>query len=130
MKFTVGELIEEIEDLELLQGNPAETLQCGYVSDLLSDVMRNAESNSIWITIQHHENVIAVALMADISVVVFATGVTPGEEVLERAREEEITVCSYRGNSFDLAGKLYHLGLRSTPTQAPEIEQTNNSQGG
>ena len=41
----------------------------GYVSDLLSDVMGFATENQVWITLQTHQNVIAIA-----SLVVSACG--------------------------------------------------------
>ena len=38
-----------------------ENVTDGYTSDLLSDVMGNCPEGSLWITIQRHMNVIAVA---------------------------------------------------------------------
>ena len=104
--------LEEIEGLEILTGPSTVEIEHGYVSDLLSDVMRNARSDSIWVTIQHHENVVAVALMADIPVISFANDITPEQEVIERADEEGITICRYPKNSFELVGKLYQLGIK------------------
>jgi len=33
----------------------------GYVSDLLSDVMANAKAGDLWVTLQTHQNIVAVA---------------------------------------------------------------------
>ncbi len=32
----------------------------GYVSDLLSDVMANAKAGDLWVTMQTHQNIVAV----------------------------------------------------------------------
>ncbi|MCD8194224.1 MAG: serine kinase, partial [Tannerellaceae bacterium] len=37
----------------------------GYTSDLLSDVMGHLEEGMIWITMQTHQNVLAVATLKD-----------------------------------------------------------------
>jgi len=106
------DLVENIEGLERLCGSRDVPVESGYVSDLLSDVMRNAAGRSAWVTIQHHENVIAVALMAEVSVVIFSNGLRPEEDVIRRAEEEDQAICTYEGSSFELVGKLYQLGLR------------------
>ena len=111
MKIPLSELIEEIDELQILEGREDVTVKNGYVSDLLSDVMRNAAEGSIWVTVQHHENVVAVALMADISAIVFSNGLKPDQDVIDRGREEEITLCSFPGTSYELVGKLYSMGI-------------------
>ena len=35
----------------------------GYVSDLLSDVLANSDENYLWITLQIHPNIVAIAAM-------------------------------------------------------------------
>ena len=39
----------------------------GYTSDLLSDVMGNINDGNIWITLQTHKNVMAIASLRDVS---------------------------------------------------------------
>lgn len=113
MGLSLAEALREIDELKKVTGEKETYIEHGYVSDLLSDVMRNAKPNSLWITIQHHENVVAVALMVDISVVVFSSGLQPDENVVDRAQQENVTLCSYSGPSFQLVGELYELGLES-----------------
>ena len=111
MGKNLSTLTEEIAELNIITGEKDVSVEAGYVSDLLSDVMRNAKPNSIWITIQHHENVIAVAAMAEISVIVFSNGITPEEEIIKRAEDEGMILCSYPDSSFELVGRLYQLGV-------------------
>ena len=49
-------------DLKVISGQNglSNVVTGGYVSDLLSDVMGNAKEGQIWITLQTHQNIIAV----------------------------------------------------------------------
>jgi predicted transcriptional regulator len=84
----------------------------GHASDLLSDVLANAPGGGLLLTIQVHLNVIAVAVHAGLAAVVFTSGLSPEPEVLERATAEGLPLFSCREATFDVAGKLYALGLR------------------
>lgn len=81
----------------------------GYCGDLMSDVIANAASSSIWITIQAHKNSIAVALIKDIRAIIFANNVEINQELVEKAREEEINLLRSEKNSFQISGLLYQL---------------------
>ena len=39
----------------------------GYVSDLLSDVIGHAAEGNIWITLQTHQNIVAVASLKEVA---------------------------------------------------------------
>ena len=84
----------------------------GYVSDLLSDVMANAGAGALWITIQTHANIAAVCSLNDLAGVVVANGKKPSEDTLAKAEEEGVNVLLSADSSFDLAGRLYKLGVR------------------
>ena len=81
----------------------------GYTGDLLSNVLAVAQSGDLWITIQHHANVVAVAQVAGLSAVVLANGVHPGDAVLQKAQSAGIPVLGSPDSSFVLSGKLYAL---------------------
>ncbi len=85
-----------------------------YASDLLSDVLANAPSGGILITIQVHLNVIAVASHAGLHGVIFACGRTPEPDVIGRAAEEGLALYVSGADTFDLAGRLYELGVRGS----------------
>jgi hypothetical protein len=87
-------------------------VSAGHASDLLSDVLANAPSGSVLVTIQAHMNVIAVALHAGIAAVIFASGMEPDEAVRNRATLEKLSLFSSNESTFDIAGQLYALGLR------------------
>ncbi len=81
----------------------------GYVSDLLSDVMGNAGEGQVWITLQTHQNVMAIASLKDLAAVILVKGFEPEEETVEHSNEEGIPVLGTEMGTFELAGKLYEL---------------------
>ncbi|HNM35780.1 MAG TPA: hypothetical protein PKI33_01895, partial [Anaerolineales bacterium] len=49
----------------------------GYTSDLLSCVMAGAKNGNIWVTLQAHMNIVAVAAMLDVSAVIITENAQP-----------------------------------------------------
>jgi len=84
----------------------------GYASDLLSDVIARAAEGDLWITLQTHVNVVAVASMKGLCGVVLVNGREPAEETIEKAQSEGIPILVSKLPAFELAGRLYRLGLR------------------
>ncbi|PIQ89431.1 MAG: serine kinase [Candidatus Omnitrophica bacterium CG11_big_fil_rev_8_21_14_0_20_42_13] len=83
----------------------------GYVSDLLSDVMANSEEGDLWITLQTHPNIIAVASMKGLAGIVIINGRQPEEEMVRKAEEENIPILLSKLPAFELIGRLYKLGI-------------------
>lgn len=80
-----------------------------YVSDLLSDVIGNAKEGSVWITLQTHHNVVAVASLKDLAAVIIVRGAKPDDETIRRSNEEHIPVLSTSRDTFTIAGELFNL---------------------
>ena len=101
-------------NLEVLAGNTNLDLDItrGYVSDILSDVMANAQQGDLWITNQAHHNVIALAYFRRLGGVVIADGVEPEPEALEKAIEHRIPLFITKLSAFDVVGQLYQSGIR------------------
>ena len=102
--------------LHALTPVPAESLESeisrAHASDLLSDVLANAPSGGVLLTIQVHMNVIAVALHAMQGAVIFTSGMLPEEAVRNKAMEEGIPLFATKESTFDTAGRLYAMGIR------------------
>lgn len=79
----------------------------GYVSDLLSDVMGHAKENQVWITLQTHRNVLAIASLKDLAAVILVKGLEPDEDTLEYSNEEGVPVLGTTLETFEMAGKFY-----------------------
>lgn len=104
----VSDLVEKY-GLKVFSGEEglANMIDGGYVSDLLSDVMGNAAENEVWITLQTHQNVMAIASLKDLAAVILVKGLEPDEDTLERSREEGIPLLGTAMGTFEMAGKLY-----------------------
>ncbi len=85
----------------------------GYASDMLSCVMTGAARQGIWITLQAHSNIVAVAALLDLSAVIITEGAMPDPAVIEKANEKGVTLYSTLLPTFSIAGQLWALGLRS-----------------
>lgn len=83
----------------------------GYVSDLLSDVMGNSKEGNIWITLQIHQNIVAVATLKEIAAIVLIGGREPEEETVRKAEEEKVMILMSRMPAFELVGELCALGI-------------------
>ena len=81
----------------------------GYVSDLLSDVMGHASEGEVWITLQSHLNVIAIASLKELAAVILVKDLQAGKDVLAKAQEEGIPVLGSGETTFEVAGILYQL---------------------
>ncbi|MFZ5639887.1 MAG: DRTGG domain-containing protein [Bacillota bacterium] len=80
-----------------------------YCSDLLSDVMANAKKGDLWITLQTHQNIVAVASLAELAGIVITRGAQPDPDTIAKAEKENIPVLTSPLPSFEAAGKLYCL---------------------
>lgn len=82
-----------------------------YIGDLLSNVMAHAREADLWLTVQTHQNVVAVAQLLNLGGVVFLEGHLPQEDTVKRADAEKIPLFSTEDSAYILAGRLYELGL-------------------
>ncbi len=81
----------------------------GYVSDLLSDVMGNADTGMIWVTLQTHKNVMAISSLKDLSAVILVKGLVPDADTAAQSNTENIPILGTDDQAFEIAGKLYCL---------------------
>lgn len=109
-KMTTDQLIKELELIDYTgSGETRRKVTGGYVSDLLSDVMGHAKEGEVWITLQSHVNVVAIASLKELSAILLVTGIAPDRAVLEKAKEEGIVILGTRDDTFTITGKLYKL---------------------
>ena len=86
--MTVQELVNAL-NLKVFcgQGNLDHEIKGGYTSDLLSDVMGFAKEGQVWITLQTHKNVLAIASLKELAAILLVKGNQPEEDMLEQAIE-------------------------------------------
>ena len=85
----------------------------GYASDLLSDVIANSKAGNVWLTMQVHVNIVAVAVLKELAAVILVNGRSPSEDTLRKAKDEGVTILASKKPAFETAGKLYELGIGS-----------------
>ena len=83
----------------------------GIVGDLLSVVMSRASRGDIWVTVQCHPNVVAVAVLAGLAGVVIAHGFEPEPATLAKAEEEGVPLLTTEASSFQVVGQLHEMGV-------------------
>lgn len=109
-------IVQEIVDLLQAQvigggGKVDNPITGGYVSDLLSHVMGHALSGNVWITMQGHQNIVAVASLLGLSAVIIAGGIQPDQDAIRKADIEEIPLLLTSMSAFAIAGLLYDKGI-------------------
>ena len=90
--MTVKELLELTDFTVLALPHPEMQIDGCYIGDLLSWVMGRANENNAWLTIMSNENVIAVATLAEISVVILCENVRPSAEIIELASDKGVNL--------------------------------------
>lgn len=85
----------------------------GYTSDLLSCVMAGAKNKGIWVTLQAHLNIVAVAALLELSAVIITEGAMPDPATITKANEQGVTLLATKSPSFEVVGKLWEMGLHS-----------------
>lgn len=84
----------------------------GYASDLLSCVMAKAQAGNVWITLQAHPNIVAVASLLNLAGIIIVENVKPEAGTLEKARQEGIPILTTPLTTFTVCSKLFELGVR------------------
>lgn len=81
----------------------------GYTSDLLSDVMGNVDEGYIWITLQTHKNIMAIASLKEIAAIILVKGYKPEQAAIDQSGEEGIPILGTDMEAFEISGELYSL---------------------
>ena len=82
-----------------------------YIGDLLSFVMANGKECALWLTVQKHVNVVAVAELNDFAGIVFIQGVIPDDETIEKANEYHIPLLISPLDAYSLTKEFMKLGI-------------------
>ena len=115
--MNLSEIIDTLQ-LQVRAGDSAlaNEVRGGYASDLISDVLAYGREGDLWVTLQTHQNTIAVASMKALAGVVLVNGREPEADTLQKAVEENIPLLVSALPAFELIGRLYNLGLSGTRT--------------
>lgn len=108
----LSELIENLNlDVRSAKANLDREVTGGYASDLLSDVLANGKEGNIWVTLQVHHNIVAVASMNNLAGIILVNGREPEQETIDKAEKENLVIMVTEMPTFELVGRLYGLGV-------------------
>ena len=94
---------------DLIQSKFEDRPLCGgFTSDLLSDVMGKAKTDSVLITIQAHKNTVAVSSLAGICAIVVCSNRPIPDDMLSAATDEAIAVFRTPHNQFEVSGIVWN----------------------
>ena len=106
--ITIENIINEL-NLHIFAGadKASRPVKGAYSSDLLSDVMGRAREGELWITMQTHKNIVAVAALKELAAIIIVNNGQPDEDTLASAESEGIVMLGAREGSFSVCGRLY-----------------------
>ena len=84
----------------------------GYTADLLSCAMKGAKKDYVWVTLQSHLNIVAVASLLNLAGVIITEGNRPDPETVARAEKEGVVLLVTPKTTFTVVGELTLLGVR------------------
>ena len=85
----------------------------GYTSDLLSCVMAGAKGNYLWITLQAHLNIVAVAALLEVAAIIITENAMPDAATIAKANEQGISLLSTSKSTYEIDGKLWEMGIHT-----------------
>jgi len=108
--------IKNLFNLEVVSGEKGldRDITGGYCGDLLSDVMANSTKGAVWLTVQAHQNIVAVAILKELAAIILVNGRRPDEETKTKSEDENIPILITPLSSYQLAGQLNELGIVTT----------------
>jgi hypothetical protein len=83
----------------------------GYASDLLSCVMAGAKPGNLWVTVQSHLNIVAVAALTECCAILISEAAEPDAEVIARANEQGVPLLGSSQGSYQLVAALSQRGI-------------------
>jgi predicted transcriptional regulator len=89
-----------------------EEITGGYASDLLSCVIARAKAGNVWVTLQSHANIVAVASLLNLAGIIVTEGTRPEAATIEKANEEHIPILTTSLTTFTVVSKLAAIGIQ------------------
>lgn len=83
----------------------------GYASDLLSCAMAKAQKGNLWVTLQAHPNIVAVASLLDLAGIIVTEGKELDASTVEKANEKNVCIMTTEHATFTIVARLAELGV-------------------
>jgi hypothetical protein len=85
----------------------------GYSSDLLSCVMAGAKKGQLWITLQAHLNIVAVAALNELTAIIITENAQPDAASIAKANQQDVILLSTAQSTYEVNGKLWEMSIRN-----------------
>lgn len=85
----------------------------GYSSDLLSCVMAGAKKGHLWVTLQAHLNIVAIAALNELTAIIITENAQPDPASIAKANQQGIVLLSTSQPTYEINGKLWELGIHN-----------------
>lgn len=108
----VRELIENHGFVHLSGTHLDRTISNVYSCDLLSWVMAKGKHDTAWITVQTHNNILAVASLLEFACIIIPEGIEVEPDIIEKANDQEVTILSSKLEVFEIFKILYEAGIK------------------
>jgi len=85
----------------------------GYAGDLLSCAMAGAHKGNVWVTLQGHLNIVAIASLIELAGIIVTENKPIAQDTLAKAAEEGIPILATPLTTFEIVGRLWAMGVRT-----------------
>jgi len=107
----ISEIVEKLGLTVLIGEDLTAEVTGGYVADLLSCVIAGAKPHDLWVTLQTHVNIVAVASLKDIAGILVAESAVVPDATLEKAAQQGVVMLSSPQPVYETVKQLVALGL-------------------
>ena len=83
----------------------------GYSSDLLSCVMAGAKRGNLWITLQAHLNVVAIAALNELAAIIITENAQPDTATITKANQQGVILLATPLSTYAINGRLWEMGI-------------------
>lgn len=108
----ISEFAKQLKLNLLFESNKDINIEGVYIGDLLSIVMSKAKQNYVWITIQTHINIVAVAELLDLSCIIVVEDMEVEQETVDKAKELDIPVLKTNESAYEVACRFQIMGIK------------------
>ncbi|MDR2504721.1 MAG: AraC family transcriptional regulator [Oscillospiraceae bacterium] len=109
--ITTNELTSKLGLKALTKEAAGRELTSGYNCDLLSWVLAHGQAGMVWVTVQTHMNVVAVASLLDFACIILPDNLSLEPDALAKADEEGVAVFTSERTSYEICGTMWDMGI-------------------
>jgi hypothetical protein len=105
----LNEVINALNPVVICKGDGERNINGVITGDLLSFIIGEANEGDVWVTIQIHLNISAVAVLKELPMIILASGREPTIELAEKCQEENIAIVVVEESAYEVCARLHRL---------------------